>query len=238
MDAKKILHKIKELKKIENDKELATALDIKYDTLRNWYKRQTLQCDIVVDYAVSHNIDLNYLFDPDAENTSIETLFDFMDDEQKRILNLALLSAHQNNEFDEFISPVFEYYIFSKLKLKFQNIGKEKSFWHKVIFGQRLKNSFILILAKVLSVVESSIKELDIKEDNALELLLSLVENYQLNILGDKFKHLLTESEKDELMNWIKKELTNFDAYVILKNIPSILDVLREEINLLNKKAF
>ena len=64
------------------------------------------------------------------------------------------------------------------------------------------------------------------------------VEKYRLKLFKDFTKHGLVNKEKDNLLEWITNELSDFDAYIILKNIPSVLKVFRKGINSFNKNAF
>ena len=102
----------------------------------------------------------------------------------------------------------------------------------ELILADRKKIAFTVLLGKILSAFNVDIEE--ITEDNAKNKLVDLVERYRLQFLPN----LITQSEKDTLVAWLEENLTDFDAYIILKNIPSVLNVFRRGINRLNKKAF
>ena len=238
--SKELFSKIKNEMDLKSDVELAEALNVKYETLRSWYQRNSIPCELVVDFAHEHKIDLNYLFGRERFE-KISSPIDILNQEQKKMLDLALKEAFQNNHINEFTTELERFYFLNKIQKKIGQIDSQKSFWNKLIFGQRLKNSFILILGKVLSSfgdLNNDVVRQSITEENAKEKLIKLVEGYQLSFLSDKMKHFLLESEKNDLLEWIQTNLSDFDAYLILKNVPEVLNILREEINTFNKNAF
>ena len=60
-NTKKIINKIKELKGIKKNKELAKSLDIKYDRLNSWIKRDTIPFEIIKQIVEEHKITYDYL---------------------------------------------------------------------------------------------------------------------------------------------------------------------------------
>ncbi len=237
MNVVSVIEKIKKSKNISSDKEFAMELGIKYDTLRNWVRRNTLDIATIIDYANKSGLDFNYLF-TDDEDRSTNTLLGFLSDDQRTYHYKALELAYDNDDAPGFMLPLIKYYIFQTIQTKFQNIGAEGKFWDKILFGQRVKNAHVLILGKVLSEVQETSNLSSVKIDNALDKLGQFVSQYQLKLIQDKGKHFLANKEKDNLADWINVNIDNDEAYFILKNIPHILDLLREESNRFNKTAF
>ncbi len=158
---------------------------------------------------------------------------------QKNTLASAIETAQAYQKIDELFYQLEEFNIFTKIQTKFRDINAEQSFWKQMISGIRLKTGAILILGKVLNSFEYTLKNnSNITEENSKELLKQIIKEYQLSLLNDKIKHFLIEREKDNLINWVQDNLSDFDCYIILKNVPEILNILRDEINIFNKKAF
>ncbi|WP_223898939.1 helix-turn-helix domain-containing protein [Sulfurovum sp. TSL1] len=223
-------------------KEFSKNLNITTASYFNYVgKKRQIPIDLAILLNQKYQVSMDWLLlgKGDMYIDTLSLNIDKLDNLHKKILSFSLARAYDNDEVELFFESIKEYNIFSNLKLKFNNIGQEYTFFKKLISGKRDKNSFILIFAKVLkSFKEDTLKRKEIREDSAKEFLLKLVSEYELKLIEDRAKHFLTPGEKRELINWIEIELSNLDAYVILKNIPEVLEVLRKEINIYNKKAF
>lgn len=222
-------------------KEFSDNLNITTASYFNYVgKKRQIPTDLVIVLNQKYQISTDWLLlgNGDMYINDLSVYINKLDTSRKKLLSLALGRVHEHNEIEFFFESIEEYYIFSNLKLKFNNIGQEYTFFKKLISGKRNKNSFILIFAKALKSFNADmLKSKDIREDSAKIFLLKLVSEYELKLIEDRAKHLLTDREKRELISWIEIELSDLDTYVILKNIPEVLDILREEINFFNKKS-
>jgi len=225
-----------------NKKEFAQELNITQNSYTNYINgSRKVPIDVAHELNNKFNISMDWFISNEG-NMHIEefsSLVNNLNESQKNILLYSLKRAYENNELIDFLEGIEEFYIFSHLKQKFKNITSEYSFWKKFFSGTRDKNSFILILAKVLKSLNNEIlKDKELTIPNAKEVLITVIKQYNLKNIEDRIKHFLTEQEKENLTFWIKNNLSDLDAYIILDNIPEILNVLREEINTYNKKAF
>jgi len=224
-----------------NKKDFAKELGITQNSYTNYINEsRKVPVDLAVTLYEKSNVSMNWFLTGQGNMfiDEIELYINTLDDLQKSKLLQALKRAHYFDEVGDFIESVEDFYIFSNLKTKFKNISSEYPLWKKFLSGKRDKNSFILIFAKVLKEFELSSKMDSIIEPTAKTFLIELITQYHLKLVTDKLLHLLTEKEKNDLIKWVETNMSDFDAYIVLKNIPIILNILREEINIYNKKAF
>lgn len=166
---------------------------------------------------------------------TFQTLNYTLSDIQKKKISTAIKTALTYQNLDVLINSLDQFSVYTKIQQKFKNVTSEQNFWEKVLKGNRKKISFILILGKVLSSFQEMLSKFEtITEENSKSILGELVSNYELKLYDDRLKHLLVDTNKDELNQWIQTNLSNFESYIILKNIPDILEVLKTEVNQLN----
>lgn len=224
-----------------NKKEFALELNITQNSYTNYINgSRKVPIDIAVILANKYDVSMDWFISGNGDifESEFTSLINELTIKEKNGLFIAIKKAQESGEMRIFMNHIEKFYIFTSLKQKFKNISSEYSFWKKLFSGTKDKNSFILILAKVLKVLnESAIEYRKISITNAKQELIHFVDNYSLK-LGDKVKHFLTDKEKNNLISWINTNISDTDAYIILENIPTILTVLREEINTYNKKAF
>lgn len=128
--------------------------------------------------------------------------------------------------------PILEnFHIMKTIEKKFRDMYNEQNFFNYILNGYSNKISNVILLAKIL-------KELKTKPtlDTAKECLLNLVENYELKLMEDRVTHLLTNKKKGILKLWIEEELDDIACYIILSNIPDVMEILSKNINHLNKE--
>lgn len=65
MNARNILNVLKIKKGVRTDKELADILEIKYGALTNWLARDSVQYELIINFAIKNHIDLNEVFGSD-----------------------------------------------------------------------------------------------------------------------------------------------------------------------------
>ncbi len=127
--------------------------------------------------------------------------------------------------------PILENFnIMQTIEKKFRDMYNEKNFFNYILNGYSNKISNVILLAKILK--ESKIKP---TFDTAKECLLNLVESYELKLMEDRVTHLLTNKKKGILKLWIEEELDDIACYIILSNIPDVMEILSKNINHLNK---
>jgi hypothetical protein len=237
----KILSFLKNEYGLKTDKEVAEKLGVNYNTFKNWVVRDSPNYTALLNFAENNELDLNKLFGivndeftvSDAKITkNLYQAISLLDEERQNLLTLAIDEAETSDNFLLFDEHLIDFFMSSKFKSDFM-VGKvQEKFWKELILADRKKIAFTVLLGKILSAFNVDIEE--ITEDNAKNKLVDLVERYRLQFLPN----LITQSEKDTLVAWLEENLTDFDAYIILKNIPSVLNVFRRGINRLNKKAF
>lgn len=230
---------------LKTDKEVAQKIGVNYNTFKNWVVRDAPNYLVLLEFAEKNGIDLNTFLSETKNTLSVNDMnisthlkkaISFLDEDRQDLLTLAVLEADNSDNYSLFDDNLIDFYISSKFKSDFMVETKQKNFWKELIFSERKKIVFTLLLGKILSSFDIDIE--NITEDKAKGILIDLVRNYQLQFLSDHVKHGLEKTKKDDLLEWIEKELNDFEAYTIVKNIPSILKVFRKGINSLNKNAF
>lgn len=130
------------------------------------------------------------------------------------------------------LSAVIENFnIMKRIETKFRDMYTEQNFFQYILNGYTNKISNILLLAKILKESKNEPTLETAKKD-----LLTLLKNYELKLMEDRVTHLLTNKRKDILKLWIEEELDDLACYIILTNIPKVMEILTSNINHLNKK--
>jgi len=62
MNARNILNVLKIKKGVRTDTQLAEMLEIKYGALTNWLARNSVQYELIINFAIKNHIDLNEVF--------------------------------------------------------------------------------------------------------------------------------------------------------------------------------
>lgn len=202
------------------------------------YERAERQVSVEYLHALNKNfnVNLNWLVTGQGSMFLDSTQSSNIPNDILDIINQAYSLATQNKTEDEFKQKIEHFVILQKIEQKFKNIGAEKGFWEKILIPERRKIDYILMLGKPLSSLNKD--KVDITIQNAKEILIDLVKNYQLRLIQDKIGNLMSESRKQEVIAWIKNEIDDLDAFVILNNIPSVLDLFKEIIKPLHKNTF
>jgi len=240
----KILNFLKNEYELKTDKDVAIKLGVPYNTFKNWVLRDSPNYGVLLDFAEKNDIDLNSLLG--AKDTSLNSLanvpialkneISILNEDQQDLLTIALHEAREKSAFVSLGNHLVDFYLTSIFKSDFMVDSAQKVFWKELFFADTTKISFTLLLGKILS--NFNLDTDDITETGAKKVLIDLVKNYQLKLIDERLKHGLTEVEKDNLIDWLEEELVDFDAYIILKNIPSVLRLFKKGINSCNKHAF
>lgn len=128
-------------------------------------------------------------------------------------------------------SLIENFNIMQILETKFRDMYAEQNFFQYILTGYSNKISNILLLAKILK--DSN---LETTLETAKKDLLYLLNKYELKLIEDRVTHLLTNNKKDILKGWINEQLDDLSCYIILTNIPKVMEILTSNINHLNKK--
>lgn len=153
---------------------------------------------------------------------------------QDKIIEMFLGTYHELKVKGEEIklkSLIENFNIMQILETKFRDMYAEQNFFQYILTGYSNKISNILLLAKILK--DSN---LETTLETAKKDLLYLLNKYELKLIEDRVTHLLTNNKKDILKGWINEQLDDLSCYIILTNIPKVMEILTSNINHLNKK--
>lgn len=215
------------------DKEIKTKLlselmENTPETIRNWKKQNKLIIQLFNKYFDDEDI-IEFLdkgkiskFENKLKekNDEIRDLFFKTYDEAKEIGNEVKLKAVIEN-----------FNLMKSIEMKFRDMYNEEKFFSYILNGYSNKISNVILLAKILK--ESKIKP---NLETAKEYLLNLLDNYELKLMEDRVTHLLTNKKKNILKLWVEEELDDIACYIILSNIPEVMEILEKHVNPLNKE--
>lgn len=192
MNISNILKKLKDVVGVKSDKELASLLDVSYPTIAAWKKRNTLDFQKVIKFAVEHSIDLNYLF-ADA----------FIFNENSKDNKIQNTKNQEPNEFEEYV-------IFQLKKIKKLDRNSFFSLLNpKKEFLTRCLEQFKEIKEKREEMFMYDTEFLTVK--NAKSVLISLIKKCKKSpILDSKTK------EKNVILE-VEENFSNIECYVLLK---------------------
>jgi len=189
MNISNILKKLKDVVGVKSDKELASLLDVSYSTIAAWKKRNTLDFQKVIKFALEHSIDLNYLF---ADT--------FIFNENSKNNKIQNTKNQEPNEFEEYV--IFQLKKIKKLDRNsfFSLLNPKKEFLTRCLeqFKEKKEEMFM-----------DGIEFLTVK--NAKSVLISLIKKCKKNpILDSKTK------EKNVILE-VEENFSNIECYVLLK---------------------
>ncbi|MCK9454831.1 MAG: helix-turn-helix domain-containing protein [Bacilli bacterium] len=223
MDAKDVLYRIKQIEKIQNDKDLADLLEINYNTLRGWLQRNSLQFEPIIEYAKKNNIDLNYIFG--TKNTqSIENI------ESPSIIALNNAIAISQNETE--VADYLKQFTLQKLFLKLSTT--KESFFEKladIIFPKTQR--IILFLYKILVHIA---KDDTANNSNDKEYLIEKINSFDL-LSFENLGHGFTVFDKKKLIS-IVENLSDNEISLVLENASKSINILKENLDFLNKLTY
>ena len=192
MNISNILKKLKDVVGVKSDKELASLLNVSYPTIAAWKKRNTLDFQKVIKFAVEHSIDLNYLF-ADA----------FIFNENSKDNKIQNTKNQEPNEFEEYV--IFQLKKIEKLDRNsfFSLLNPKKEFLTRCL------EQFKEIKEKREEMFMYDTEFLTVK--NAKSVLISLIKKCKKSpILDSKTK------EKNVILE-VEENFSNIECYVLLK---------------------
>ena len=224
MDINSAFEKLFNYFNVSSIRDLSKKINISESTISKWKQRNSISAlkkacrelgiyneifkDQELKEEINELINLIYTASDKAEN-------------ENSFINLEKIKEYLENSIA--INSIAE---------KIRDRNKEQGFYDyffKNGYKERIEN--FLLLARVLEETNIDISS----EDNAKNQLIELIKKYEFSFFKDKVFNQLNDKSKDSLINWIENDILDFEAYIILKNIPLILKHLRENINFLNK---
>jgi len=75
MFSREIADRIKLKLGIATDRAMAERMNVKYGTFANWMARDSMQLDVVIQFLIKENIDLNTIFDNEKVSFNSDSCF-------------------------------------------------------------------------------------------------------------------------------------------------------------------
>jgi hypothetical protein len=149
-------------------------------------------------------------------------VINLLSEEKQDLLALAIEEAEESDNFLLFDRYLIDFFLKSRFKSEFKVVKVIENFWKELIFDEIKKFSFNKLLEKIIldfNVIETNY---DFNEDNAKSKLIELVKSHRR-----QFMNKSKQQEKDSLIVWIEENICNFDACIILNNIPDALTIFK-----------
>lgn len=214
MEIKEILEKLKTMRKIENDKELAEILNVKYFTLRGWIQRNTIPFEVLIDFCQKNDIDLNYIFGIKGTN---------------------MLESPATIALKEAVAVTTEREVANHLKEFTLQQLILKLFPKKQDFFEKLGDIVFPVSQRMTTILFNILKNISIENEgdlvNAKEYLIGKVKNLKL-LSFENFG--ITPWDQQKLIS-IVENLTEEEAKFIIKDASKAAEMLREHFDYLNK---
>jgi transcriptional regulator with XRE-family HTH domain len=242
MEQKSQVLRIKTVRKVlgfKNRDDFAVSLDIPFSTLRAYEqgKIEHIPLSFFKKIHEIHGISLEWLLSGKGDimdNSSIDH-----DNPLSEIFYRAL-EISSNNDSSEKLKLLLENFIDTESSL---NIIRPKlkslkgydlfstiaEMWHGK--GERMSIVFMEFIDNLTDTLSKNLSHENAKND----LLLSLDGFHKPLLKQVQGLSFSWENDKNNLKEWIEKNLDNLDCYIILSNLQTIKDSLHKQLNILNK---
>lgn len=229
-----LIEKIKFLKKLRTDKDLATYLEIAPNALNNLKRRNSvgafLEKLIISTQNKDSNISFDFLLNPATIN-----LFT-LDEKYFKAKKISLENSNERelqSILDKFLS---EELTLKKIKVKIQR-KKNIEFLEKL---RELANGdserMIILFYAILLDLEKN--KLLITNDNLNIKFSEIIEKHDFSYFDTlKFGIIFTKKDLSNLKNWIEKELDSVSIIEILSSLPTLKELIKNELGPINKRA-
>ncbi|AXH16504.1 hypothetical protein AMYT_a0206 (plasmid) [Malaciobacter mytili LMG 24559] len=229
-----LIEKIKFLKKLRTDKDLATYLEIAPNALNNLKRRNSvgafLEKLIISTQNKDSNISFDFLLNPATIN-----LFT-LDEKYFKAKKISLENSNERelqSILDKFLS---EELTLKKIKVKIQR-KKNIEFLEKL---RELANGdserMIILFYAILLDLEKN--KLLITNDNLNIKFSEIIEKHNFSYFDTlKFGIIFTKKDLSNLKNWIEKELDSVSIIEILSSLPTLKELIKNELGPINKRA-
>jgi len=173
INVEKVINKLKEIFGVKTDVELSRKLGFSNRVVTTWKQRNTLNFEKIIEIAIEKNIDLNYLFKP-QKNESLEFEIDLLEEFVFYNLKRTLFKENIFNKFNANIQFLFKVVQENK---DYVNYTKENA---KEVLLNIIKNYEI-----------KSLLESNIKKENVIKLIKEEMSNLDCYVFlkyFDKFE--------------------------------------------------
>lgn len=206
-----------------NQNTLAEKLGISKRTMLNYEKNeQEPTASTIIKIAKYCNVNEMWLL----TGKGSMTLSSFFESENLNLLLCeAITISREKNDEKALADMLTQYIIQNKISDRFKNV-KEKPFW---ALAQVHDSTVLELFLKTLK----NAKVEDVTEENANKKLKEIVENYERSLFKDGFNGLTAKTQS--LLSQIVENFDDFDCYIILKNIPKVIEELEKQKSWLRK---
>lgn len=229
-----LIEKIKFLKKLKTDKDVANYLEIAPNALNNFKRRNStgafLEKVIFVALNKDNSLSFDFLLNPNPVNLSkLDEIY--FEAKKTAIVNSNELKLE--SILDKFLT---EESIVKKLKTKIQRI-KNLEFLERLrdLANGDSERMLILFYAILLDLEKN---KLLITNDNLNIKFSEIIEKHDFSYFDTlKFGIISTKKDFSNLKNWIEKELDNISIIEILSSLPTLKELIKNKLGPINKRA-
>lgn len=126
-------------------------------------------------------------------------------------------------------SDLMKLEILNSLETIYKYPNAEQGFWNNLLNTKRLETTALILLKKAIKKALKAKKLQKIKHSDAKNNLINILEEYDLTLL-EKARYIILPSEQKSVLEYVKNNITELDAYIILTNTPEVLKKIDEHL--------
>jgi len=224
-----IIEKIKFLKNLKTDKEIASLLGITPNALNNFKRRNSIgaffEKIIYTALNLDSSISLDYLVHSTNQSINLDKIFN----EAKSI---AVILNQEDDLQENLIQYINDKKPLSVVINKIKNIKAKNLFprlmeaWHGE--GERM---LIVLYYFIEHLEKQNIDKIQDIKNNFIEAL----EKFSIPNINNFHKFIINEKDKHNLIKWADENLDDISCFEIIQLLPSLKTSIKDELNFINK---
>ena len=147
----------------------------------------------------------------------------YFDSESYELIDNYYQEYIKENSVEAFQSHLLNAMLEQSLFGVYKDFKIEKAFWNSWINGNRSEIMSLVLLEKVLKIAINKGKREVVQKRDAKKVLIGIFKDYTITF-GTKLKHLISNHDKKIVIENLEENLTNQDAFLILNNMPMVLE--------------
>lgn len=129
------------------------------------------------------------------------------------------------------IAEMHRIFILRKQLLKIKEYVRNEGILDKLILNRLENLKFLRILTRSLSDARDSFKNEKLTLANAKEMMKKIINDYELRLVKDILDNAITQSTKQNLVNWIDTDLDDLSCFIFLSDFDVTIKAIRDTLN-------
>lgn len=139
--------------------------------------------------------------------------------------------SNESNELDEYLKD----FLLSKSLKKLDCITRSNKFWDKLLLNRLESLNFKRILTRALSDSKKSFHNEILSPNSAKQLLLKIIQDYEIRLYKDTIHNAITEKTKNKLIDWLEDEFDDISCFIILSDFDNSINAIKSTLNTIDQ---